>query len=747
MHFFLEKRMKRYVYLIFIIFSFCIDANEMDAPPSYHEFKTTIQDLNISSEAEYVPFFMTEGRELGFPALNKIPQIYADEWKGWDDLFKNVSKGSQDSTRISIKKSGSGWITYKSFITLMKSEGIDNSEDYRDWYLENRGMFNVPEHPEEAYPKFKNWERALQESESQSVQKPSQKKASQVGQFTEQSQPVQKPSPKQANQVDQIAEQSQPVQKPSQKKVETINKRDSDNHKKRVNPSRPVRKYLSYTELKKRVQALGITSFSEYRRRYKKISGAPSDPVQKYKKEWEGWPVFLGTRQYLSYIELKKRVQTLGITSRREYQRRYKEIDGAPSDPAQKYKKEWEGWVAFLGKSSKRERQYLSYTELKKRVQTLGITSRREYQSRYKEILGVPSSPNQMYKKEWEGWVAFLGKSSKQERQYLSYTELKKRVQTLGITSRREYQSQYKKITGAPSSPDQIYKKEWEGWVAFLGKSSKRERQYLSYTELKKRVQALGITSRREYKRKYKEIAGAPSSPNQVYKKEWEGWVAFLGKSSKRERQYLSYTELKKRVQALGITSRREYKRKYKEIAGAPSNPNQVYKKEWEGWVAFLGKSKQQYLDIFSGMSFQQKQHRRQYLSYIELKKQVQILGITSWIEYRRRYKEILGAPSNPKLIYKTEWKGWSVFLEKPKQQYLDIFSGMSFQQKQHRRQYLSYTELKKQVRALGITSSLEYKRKYKDILGAPSDPAQKYKKEWEGWRIFLGKQCREQFK
>ena len=169
--------MKNYLYLIFIIFSFCVDANEINTPPSYFELKKTIRDLNIRNQSEYVQFFITEGRELGFPSVRQILQIYADEWKGWGDLFENAHKDSQDSS-ISLKKSGSRWITYHSFITLMRTEGIDNSADYRDWYAENRDTFNVPEHPEEAYPKFKDWERELQESQPQTVQKPNQIKES-----------------------------------------------------------------------------------------------------------------------------------------------------------------------------------------------------------------------------------------------------------------------------------------------------------------------------------------------------------------------------------------------------------------------------------------------------------------------------------------------------------------------------------------------------------------------------------------
>ena len=67
-----------------------------------------------------------------------------------------------------------------------------------------------------------------------------------------------------------------------------------------------------------------------------------------------------------------------------------------------------------------------------------------------------------------------------------------------------------------------------------------------------------------------KKFQGHLQTPNQMYKEEWLGWSAFLGIP---KRQYLSYTELQKQVQALGIKSAAEYKRRYKEISEAPSKP------------------------------------------------------------------------------------------------------------------------------------------------------------------------------
>ena len=432
--------MKTYLYLIFIIFSFYVYTNEIDWTMNYSEFQTELQSFNIKSKSDYIQFFMTEGKDLGFPSTRQIPQIYSDEWKDWNDLFGTVQ---DDSPSVSSKNSETSFITYKVFISLMKADGIDNHENYQVWYEENQDIFNVPRHPEEVYPEFKDW-KVLQETS---------------------------PQPHLQNEPDQAIQRS--VQQPITGRK--LNKRKKRTTKK-IQKKRQ-RQYLSYTDLQIQVQALGITTRTEYEKRYKEIPGAPSRPDQIYVKEWKGWYSFFGTRhhrkrQYLSYTDLQIQVQALGITTFIEYEKMYHKIPGAPARPDRVYKKKWKGWPAFLGTGPQRQRQYLSYTDLQIQVQALGITSAIEYQRNYHKILGAPSHPNQTYT-EWENWYAFLGTRHHRKRPHLSYTDLQKKVQALGITNSREYKIRYKEILGAPSHPERTYT-EWENWLTFLQKKDKK---------------------------------------------------------------------------------------------------------------------------------------------------------------------------------------------------------------------------------------------------------------------------------
>jgi uncharacterized membrane protein YagU involved in acid resistance len=500
------------------------------------------------------------------------------------------------------------------------------------------------------------------------------------------------------------------------------------------------RTYLKYNEAKLAVHLLEINSRKEYQARYKERPGLPASPELMY-QEWTDWGAFLPPRQlrFVSYAEAKALVQQLGITSSPEYQARYKERPGLPCNPRVIYQ-EWTGWGAFL---PQRQPHLVSYAEAKALVQQLGIASRKEYQARHKERPGLPCNPERIYQ-EWSDWGAFL---LPRQPRFLSYAEAKALVQQLGITSSPEYQARYKERPGLPCNPGVRYQ-EWTGWDAFL---PPRQPRFVSYAEAKALVQQLGITSSPEYQARYKECPGLPASPTGIYQ-EWSGWGAFL---LPRQPRFLSYAEAKTLVQQLGIASFKEYQARYKERPGLPYKPERTYQ-EWAGWGAFLPP------------------RQPRFVSYAEAKTLVQQLGIASFKEYKARYKERLGLPASPKLIYQ-EWTDWDAFLP-PRQphfvsyaeakalvQQLDITSRKEYQARQKERpglpcnperiyqewsdwgaflpprqpHFVSYAEAKALVQQLGITSRKEYKARYKERPALPFNPWVRYQ-EWTGWDAFL---------
>lgn len=112
------------------------------------------------------------------------------------------------------------------------------------------------------------------------------------------------------------------------------------------------------------------------------------------------------------------------------------------------------------------------------------------------------------------------------------------------------------------------------------------------------------------------------------------------------------------------------------------------------------------------------------YRSYENAKEAARKLGIKSESEYRESYREDPRLPSKPKNIYKNKgWSDWYDFLgtERPKF-------------------YLTYNEAKNATQDLGIKTSHEYRKHYKEDSRLPSQPNQIYtNKGWSNWNDFLG--------
>ncbi|MFB6181548.1 MAG: integrase repeat-containing protein [Candidatus Magasanikbacteria bacterium] len=234
------------------------------------------------------------------------------------------------------------------------------------------------------------------------------------------------------------------------------------------------------------------------------------------------------------------------------------------------------------------------------------------------------------------------------------------------------------------------------------------EGRFLSFDELKKEVQAAGVESSSEYQEEQKEHDNWPSTPNRAYSKQWSSWYDFLGKEKPKER-FLGFNELQKEIQAADIMNRSEYRKEQKEHDNWPSQPYRTYSEQWIDWYDFLEKEKPE------------------YISFNELKKEVQSAGIESRREYREEQKEHNRWPSNPVKYYQNKWKNWYDFLGKEKSE------------------YLNFSELKKEVQATGIESHIEYIEEQKKHDSWPSTPDRIYSEQWTNWYDFLDKEKPEE--
>ncbi|CAM4359585.1 integrase repeat-containing protein [Deinococcus marmoris] len=281
----------------------------------------------------------------------------------------------------------------------------------------------------------------------------------------------------------------------------------------------------------------------------------------------------------------------------------------------------------------------------------------------------------------------------------LTYHEAREAVQRLGISTILQYRARYREVPGLPSSPPQAYEPSWENWPAFL---ASRPLKFLPIAEAMTAVKPLAIKDQYEYRRRYREHPGLASNPQTFYP-DWPGWSVYLGKSSVKDIRHkpLDLAASQRLVRELGLTTRQMYNRvafKDPRLTRAPERlPG------WPGWAAFLGVAAPE----------------KTWLSYAELKALVQAQGWTDSRTYHARYREHEGLPQSPERLYR-EWEGWAAFLA-PKP-----------------RRFLLYAEASRLVHTAGIQSFRDYAAEYDKYPGLPSTPNKTYAGEWHGWAAFL---------
>ena len=119
----------------------------------------------------------------------------------------------------------------------------------------------------------------------------------------------------------------------------------------------------------------------------------------------------------------------------------------------------------------------------------------------------------------------------------------KKIVKNLKIKTKKDYKKfcKSKKFPNdLPKAPDGTYKKKWKGWGDFLGtgnistasKDYNSLNRYLSYEEARliaKREKIKKLVQWNKFIKSSKFPKNLPKAPQHTYKKEWKGWVYFLG--------------------------------------------------------------------------------------------------------------------------------------------------------------------------------------------------------------------------
>ena len=410
----------------------------------------------------------------------------------------------------------------------------------------------------------------------------------------------------------------------------------------------------------------------------------------------------------------------------------------------------------------KKRKCYSSLDEAKVAVKKKGIQSQSVYRIRYKEDPLLPSKPNEYYAGEWISWFDLFGTEKKKF--YGSLAQAQKAAGKLDIHSQNEYNKKYKLDPKLPSRPDVAYQNEWVSWNPFLGKDKKNFYSNLSQACLA--VKKLKINGFDDYKLRYKEDPCLPCNPASYYLKEWISWNDLFGKVVKNF--YPTLQEAQLAVKQLSIDTQKKYKANYKKDPRLPSSPNIFYKEEWVSWSDLFGKETAEF-----------------YTTLLEAQKAARALKFTSIIGYKRGYKIDPKLPSSPDARYANDWRNWPEFLgidenffygtlaeakscakklginssgeygkrykedpllpSNPHNTYQrEWVSWYDFLDKEHRTIYPRLDEAKKAVQARKIKSFDDYTLRYKDDPSLPASPQEYYKNEWKGWPDFLGKEVKE---
>lgn len=340
-----------------------------------------------------------------------------------------------------------------------------------------------------------------------------------------------------------------------------------------------MEKYKTLAQASTAVKALGIQSIRQYNVQYKKDPQLVCNPKRKYKAEWSSWADYFGTenRKYLTLGEVANVVVGMGIRSSSEYNKRYKEDTKLVSNPAGTYKTDWISWYDFLGTKAPMNR-YASICEASDATFRLGISSQSDYNRRYKEDEGLPSSPRSYYSSDWVSWYAFFKKNKNPY--YDNLYEASFAAIKLGIKTGREYHKIYKKDKKLHCNPDDYYS-NWTCWRDFLKTHVIR---YKTVKEASKATKKLKIITSNDYMKRYKEDSLLPSNPASVYKDEWGGWDIFLGTITK----YNTFIEASNNVAKMKILNYEEYRKRYKDDPRLYCQPVLAYGDSWTNWDDYL---------------------------------------------------------------------------------------------------------------------------------------------------------------
>jgi hypothetical protein len=474
--------------------------------------------------------------------------------------------------------------------------------------------------------------------------------------------------------------------------------------------------------------------------------------------------------KFLSFKKAREFALKLGLKNRYEWVV-YSSIDNLkpadiPDNPDEIYK-DWSGWKNWLGNYEKVP--FLSFEEAREVVRNKNFKNTSEWKKWCNwnpndfglKPPEIPASPHIYFKESgWFGYNDWLGtENPKLNKKYRSFKKSREFARELGLTS-SEFWLKYCKgeMTHLPPKPEDIptnvarkYRDiGWNGMNDFLNAKEHRRVRRLTnardFNEARAFVQGLGIKNLKEWlkyvkgelptqKAKPKDI---PNSPELVYKGHgWKGYGDWFGTFTIApfKRKYRSFESSREFARELGLTSSEKWISYCKgDMPNLPEKPEDIptnvarkfADEGWQGYKDFL----QSNIHRLKYSKFKPYNEAKEFIHKLELK------------DYKEWHKYISGEfsnlpekpsdiPANPSGVYKDNgWTGIGDWIGSDAFAYAHL-------------EYRKFSEAKKFVRQLGLTSSVEWvaycKGEFEHLPSKPSDiPANVVRKyEGKGWRGF----------
>jgi hypothetical protein len=173
-----------------------------------------------------------------------------------------------------------------------------------------------------------------------------------------------------------------------------------------------------------------------------------------------------------------------------------------------------------------------------------------------------------------------------------------------------------------------------------------------------------------------------------------------------------------------------------------PSSPEQTYKEKWKGWGDWLGTGRINPKKI-------------KYLAFEQARDYVRKLGFrhyTQWKKFCSSGNKPFDIPSHPNLRYAKEWKGWRDWFQESSIEGLsdvesysldnDLTSALDSAIDEIGSKFLPFEQSRQFVRSLKLKGQKEWRdfcKSGKKPYNIPALPDRIYKKEWRGYKDWLG--------